>query len=491
MGTGAVGSMLESFIESLRVRDLPAFLRDGLIGEGVPLTGPFGVRPLLYADYVASGRALRQVEDFILDKVLPYYANSHTEASYCGAFCTRLREEARRAIARIVGAGAGISVVFAGSGATAGLNKIVCLLDIPGAIARGEKVAVFIGPYEHHSNILPWRESGALLVEIPESEAGGPDLAALEAALIDHAGADLRVGAFSAASNVTGILADSEAVTRLLKRHGALAVWDYAGGAPYLPMSMGSGSDAAKDAIVFSPHKFPGGPGATGVLVIRESVIRVNRPTAPGGGSVTFVSPWGHAYSGRISAREEAGTPNVVGDIRAALVLLIKQALGQDFIDSRDAALRERALTVWRNNPRLELLGRFDVRRLPIFSFRVRDGAGGYVHHQLFTRLLSDLFGIQARGGCACAGPYAHRLLDIDRDRSDAIFAAIDAGAEMERPGWVRLNFSYLMSDENADRVIAAVDELARAAGDYIGEYVFDPRTARFRHKDELQSLEG
>ncbi|MGF1627950.1 MAG: aminotransferase class V-fold PLP-dependent enzyme [Kiloniellaceae bacterium] len=483
--------MLESFIESLKGRDLPAFLRAGLIGEGAPLEGPFGTRPLLYADYVASGRALRQVEDFVLDKVLPYYANSHTEASYCGAFCTRLREEARRSIAAIVGAGAGTSVVFAGSGATAGINKIVRLLDIPGAVARGEKVVVFIGPYEHHSNILPWRESGAELVDIPESETGGPDLAALEAALQASGEAVLRVGAFSAASNVTGILADIDAVTRLLKRHGALAVWDYAGGAPYLPMSMADGSDAAKDAIVFSPHKFPGGPGATGILVIRESIIRISSPTAPGGGSVTFVSPWGHAYAGSLSVREEAGTPNVVGDIRAALVLLIKQALGQGFIERRDVELRERALAAWRGNPRIELLGRLDVPRLPIFSFRVRDGAGGYIHHQLFTRLLSDLWGIQARGGCACAGPYAHRLLDIDRDISEAIFAAIRAGREVDRPGWVRLNFSYLMSDDSADRVIAAVDELARRAGDHVTDYVFDPRTARFRHKEELQRLEG
>jgi selenocysteine lyase/cysteine desulfurase len=484
------GGVLESFIESLKGPGLPARLGAGLIGEGAPLAGPYGTRPLLYADYVASGRALRQVEDFILERVLPYYANSHTEASYCGAFCTRLREAARGAIAGILGAGPDTSVIFAGSGATAGINKLVRLLDIAGTVARGSKVVVFLGPYEHHSNILPWRESGAQVVDIPEGASGGPDLAALEAALAEHAGAELSIGAFSAASNVTGILADADAVTRLLKRHGALAVWDYAGGAPYLAMAMGEG-ETAKDAIVFSPHKFPGGPGASGILAIREGVVRVSRPTAPGGGSVTFVSPWDHAYAGSLAAREEAGTPNVVGDIRAALVLLVKQALGQDFIDRRDAELRERALAAWRGNPRLELLGRLDVPRLPIFSFRVRDGAGGYVHHQLFTRLLSDLFGIQARGGCACAGPYAHRLLAIDRADSEALFAALRKGQEIERPGWVRLNFSYLMSDENADRVIAAVDELAWTAGDHVAGYRFDPRTARFRHQDELQSLDG
>ena len=482
------GSVLESFIESLTGPDLPARLRAGLIGEGAPLHGPFGPRPLLYADYVASGRALRQVEEFVLEQVLPYYANSHTEASYCGAFCTRLREEARRAIAGLIGAGPGSAVIFAGSGATAGINRLARLLDIAGVVARGGKAVVFLGPYEHHSNILPWRESGAEVIEIAESAEGGPDLEALAGALEEHAEADLKIGAFSAASNVTGILADTDTVTRLLKRHGAFAIWDYAGGAPYLAMDMGEG-EAAKDAVVFSPHKFPGGPGASGILVLRESAVRVSRPTAPGGGSVRFVSPWGHAYAGSLAAREEAGTPNVVGDIRAALALLVKQALGQDFIDRRDAELRGRALAAWRGNPRLELLGRLEVPRLPIFSFRVRDGAGGYVHHQLFTRLLSDLHGIQARGGCACAGPYAHRLLGIDRAGSAALLAALEEGRELERPGWVRLNFSYLMSDADAERVIAAVDSLAWHAGAHAGGYRFDARTARFRHQDELQSL--
>src|SRR5690606_7839793 len=254
-------------------------------------------------------------------------------------------------------------------------------------------------------------------------------------------------GAFYAASNVTGIRCDAESVTRLLKANGAIAVWNYAGGAPYLPMDMRPRTDCAKDAIVFSPHKFPGGPGASGVLVVREDIVRTHRPTMPGGGSVTFVSPWSHDYSASLTAREEAGTPNVIGDVRAALVLLIKDALGQVFIERRNAELRDHALAVWRENPYIAVLGNGAAPCLPIFSFRVRRRDGDFIHHQLFTRMLSDVFGVQARGGCACAGPYAHRLLGIDRERSASLSEAIRAGKEIEKPGWVRLNLSYLLSE--------------------------------------------
>ena len=270
----------------------------------------------------------------------------------------------------------------------------------------GKRVVVLIGPYEHHSNILPWRESGAEIRVIPEQMGGGLDMAALEAALTEADTADLVVGSFSAASNVTGLLTDVDAVTRRLKAHGALAIWDYAGGAPYLPMNMSPGSDCQKDAIVFSPHKFPGGPGSSGIAVIRDSVVRRDTPTAPGGGTVSFVSPWRHSYSSKVEAREEGGTPNVVGDIRAALVMLIKDAVGTQHILDTDAALWARAHARLSRHPNIRLLGQFDhVEALPIFSFQVVDTAGAPVHQQLFTRMLSDVFGVQVRGGCACAGP--------------------------------------------------------------------------------------
>ncbi len=451
-------------------------LADGLIGEGVMIPGLEGDVPLVYADYVASGRALRQIEDFVAGRVLPFYANSHTEASYCGGYITRLRAEARAEIARAVGAGPEHAVIFAGSGATAGLNRLVSLFGL----REARRAVVLIGPYEHHSNILPWRESGAKVVEIPEGQAGGPDLAALEAALIAVRGADVVVGAFSAASNVTGIVTDPDPVTRLLKAHGALAVWDYAGGGPYLPIEMGAG-ETGKDAVVISPHKFPGGPGASGVLVLRRAAVRLARPSWPGGGTVSFVSPWGQDYAASLEAREEAGTPNVIGDIRAALAFVVKEAVGAGEIAAREARYNAMALEGWGDNPHLTLLGVEHPHRLPIFSFLVRDAQGLPVHQQLFTRMLSDVHGIQARGGCACTGPYAHRLLGIDQVASERLRADLAAGREMEKPGWVRLNFSYLMEEETVRFIIDAVNDLSRRSGALAAHYRADSATARFK----------
>ena len=239
---------------------------------------------------------------------------------------------------------------------------------------------------------------------IGESPEGGPDLAELAAALQAPDGT-LVICALSAASNVTGIVADVPAITRLVKQSGAKMLWDYAGGAPYLSIQMSPAADAQIDAIVFSPHKFIGGPGASGVLIVRRDAVTETTPAWPGGGTVKFVSPAGHDYSGSLESREEAGTPNVVGDIRAALVLLVKEALGADFMRQRNAHFVRRALGAWKDAAQLELLGSLTANRLPVFSFRVRNGRGGFVHQQLVTRMLSDRFGIQARGGCACAGP--------------------------------------------------------------------------------------
>ena len=452
-------------------------LADELIGEGVQIPGADGMVPLVYADYVASGRALRSVEDFIVSDVLPFYANSHTEASYCGAHMTRLRRAARAEIARITGAKQEDAVIFAGSGATAGLNRLVSLLSVNEARAP----VVFIGPYEHHSNILPWRESRATVVEIPEAAEGGPDLEVLQVALSEYAACDLKIGSFSAASNVTGILTDADAVSALLHAHGALAVWDYAGGGPYLPIDMGGKGGARKDAVVVSPHKFPGGPGASGVLIVNGTAVRRKCPSWPGGGTVSFVSPWDHAYSADLAAREEAGTPNVIGDIRAALAFLVKEAVGEAEIARREARFGAMAREGWQGNPQLTLLGHPTAPRLPVFSFTVRGASGRPVHQQLFTRMLSDFYGVQARGGCACAGPYAHRLLDIDAQDSNALFADLQAGKELRKPGWVRLNFSYLMRDKTARYIIDSVNDLALRAEDLAARYEADPGTARFQ----------
>lgn len=473
-------TLLQNFREGLARPGILDDLRFGLIGNDAEIEGPFGNKPLVYADYVASGRALMQVEEFILRKVLPFYANSHTEASYCGGVVTRLRREARKAIGDCCGATDEHAVIFAGSGATAGLNRLVTLLGVTGAVAAGKRVRVVMGPYEHHSNILPWRESGAEIVEIAESPVGGPDLEALEAALSESAKFDCVVCAFSAASNVTGIVTDVATVTRKAKAAGAKIVWDYAGAGPYLPIAMSPAEGVEIDAIVVSPHKFIGGPGASGILIVRRDAVVTTKPCWPGGGTVKFVSPTVHDYSNSLEAREEAGTPNVVGDIRAALTFLVKDAIGQQAMQHRNDDLVRRATAAWQGIEEIELLGLPGAPKLPIFSFKVKDGRGGYVHQQLVTRMLSDRFGIQARGGCACAGPYVHRLLSIDTAESDQMRQDILAGREIRKPGFTRLNFSVLLPDEKVEFILNSVVELARTADQYSAMYDCDASRAIF-----------
>ncbi|PSL20900.1 aminotransferase class V-fold PLP-dependent enzyme [Shimia abyssi] len=436
--------------------DRLADLRLGMIGGDTSIETPFGTRKLIYADYVASGRALRQVEDFIMEEVLPFYANSHTEASHCGAHMTRLREDARATVARLTNASSkDHAVIFSGSGATSGLNQLRHILNV------GSDTTVLVGPYEHHSNLLPWRESGARVIEIPEGTAPGPDMTLLKAALLEHTKTGPVVVAMSAAANVTGVKTDIVAVTRIVKSYGATMIWDYAGGAPYLRMDMTPAPDSPIDAIVFSGHKFIGGPGASGVLILRRDAARAATPYRPGGGTVAFVNAHQHDYVDRLEQREEGGTPNVIGDIRVALAMLVKDAIGQDYMDARNAELAHRAATAWADHSNLHLLAADRAERLPILSFVPIGHDGQRIDHNAFTRALSDHYGIQARGGCSCAGPYVHHLLDIDDANSSQIRDDILTGGGTSKPGFVRLNLSVLMSDETVDFILNAVTELA------------------------------
>ncbi|MBO9399023.1 aminotransferase class V-fold PLP-dependent enzyme [Shimia sp. R9_2] len=434
-------------------------LRDGLVGADLQIDTPYGPRKLIYADYVASGRALRQVESFVLENVLPYYANTHTDASFCGARMGQLREGARAVVARHCGAREDEhAVIFAGSGATTGLNQLVHMLQV------GAGDTVLVGPYEHHSNLLPWRESGAQVIEIPEGALPGPDRAALTQALAEHSLNGRVIVAMSAAANVTGVCTDVAAVTRLVKTYDALMVWDYAGGGPYLPMQLTPAEGAEVDALVFSAHKCIGGPGASGVLVVREDAVRAAVPYRPGGGTVAFVNAHQHDYVAGLAQREEGGTPNVVGDIRVALALIVKEVIGKE-MQSRNAALTAKAFAAWAANPNLHLLAADRSERLPILSFVPLDSAGTRIDHNAFTRALSERYGIQARGGCSCAGPYVHALLDIDDGQSAHIRDDILQGPGASKPGFVRLNLSVLMSDETVDFILQSVAELAQGWG--------------------------
>jgi selenocysteine lyase/cysteine desulfurase len=456
-------------------------LGEHVIGERAIVDTPFGQRPLIYADYTASGRAYGPIEDFIRDRVMPFYANTHSDSSLTGRQTNHLREQARGIIRESLNAGPEHAVIFCGTGATAAINKLVDMLELWGP--QDEPTVVLIGPYEHHSNELPWRESEAELVVIPLNEEGALDMEALEAKLQHYQGRARIFASFSAASNVTGLKTDTTAVGELVHAYGGRAFWDYAAAAPYVAIDV-----ADKDAVFISPHKFLGGPGTPGLLVVRRDLLNNAVPAMPGGGTVSFVGTDFHRYLEDCEHREEGGTPGIIEAVRAGLVFKLQQEIGTDTIEAREEVLVKTALQRWSDNPNIKVLGNTELPRLSILSLQVFHGEE-QLHYAFVVALLNDLFGIQARGGCSCAGPYGHSLLDIDSEASHLLDDAVRRGDAVLRPGWVRMNFNYFLDEETIDYLLSAVELIAEHGWKLLPHYNYRKDSGTWVYQGEPLSL--
>jgi selenocysteine lyase/cysteine desulfurase len=474
-------------------------IRESLIGEQQLIETAFGVKPLIYADYTASGRSLSFIEEFIQHNVLPFYANTHTETSYTGAQTTALREQARQEIRHAVNASDKDAVIFTGSGATSAIQKIIDILSLrlpaglcdkyplEDQIPETQRPVVFIGPYEHHSNELPWRESIATLVTIPLTDEGLLDVAVLEEKLQHYSDRRLKIGSFSAASNITGLKTDVDAVTRLLHRFNTLSFWDYAAAGPYVDIDMtgmiDQRGDSSKDAVFISPHKFVGGPGTPGLLVVKRKLLTNRIPSQPAGGTVVYVTPESHRYTQNQERREEGGTPAIVESIRAGLVFKLQRAVGVGEIQQQEESFVERAMARWSKQTNIDILGNTTQPRLAIISLRIKHKDLD-LHYGFVVAVLNDLFGIQVRGGCFCAGPYAHSLLDLDKPHSASLETIVSEGETLMRPGGVRLNFNYFIDEETFEYLVSAVELVARYGAKLLPLYNYDTSAGVWRYQN-------
>jgi len=451
-----------------------------VIGAGTAIETPFGRRPLRYFDFIASGRFHRDIEEELAERVLPFMANTHTTSSTTGQITTEYYELSFQRIAGYVNASKEDVLIPVGSGSTGAINRMITVLGlrIPDQIEeahhckdclpRDKRPVIFRSMMEHHSNDIAWRETIGDVAYVDFDDQGRISVEDLDAKLSEYKDRPWKIGTFSAASNVTGILNPCHEIARVLHRHGAWAFFDFAAAGPYVDVDMhpARDPDGYFDAIFFSVHKFLGGPRSPGLLVANRKLFTNRVPGEPGGGTVLYTSPWDHRYLSKIEERETGGTPPIVQSIQAGLAFDLKAAIGAERIWRIEHDYLSRALAEWTRHPKLLILGLTEAKRLGIVSLIFRD-----LHHNLAARLLNDLFGLQVRGGCMCAGPYGHLLLSIDEQHSADIRCRLDHGHIGEKPGWVRVSLSPTVTEEEFQTLLEGVDHVARHGSEYLDRY--------------------
>jgi len=462
--------------------------RANTVGHDQVFRSPYGEQRIVYADWTASGRLYRPIEERLLEQIGPFVGNTHSESTATGEAMTLAYREAHRILKAHVHAGPDDVILTSGSGMTAAVNKFQRILGLKAPeglrsrirLAEAERPVVFVTHLEHHSNHTSWYETLADVEVVPPDEGGVVDLAALDALLDRYADRPLKIGAFSACSNVTGVFTPYHALAKRMHRAGGVAFIDFAACAPYVAMDMHPADPEERlDAALFSPHKFLGGPGSSGVLIFDRALYHNTVPDDAGGGTVAWTNPWGrYAFVSDIEAREDGGTPGFLQAIKAALAVRLKEEMGVAPMLEREEAIVPYAMDALERVPGLHLLARAQRHRLAMLSFYVED-----IHYNLLVRLLNDRFGVQARGGCSCAGTYGHYLLNVDPSRSKAITDRIDRGDLTEKPGWVRLSFHPTTTMADIDHCIRAVAETVAHVGEWSRDYEYVKETNEYMHR--------
>ena len=470
---------LEKYFESFR---------NNIIGIDSFFKSPYGLQKIVYADWIASGRLYQPIEDKLSNLFGPLIGNTHSESSETGKTMTNAYKLAHTIIKQHVNADDDDVIITTGFGMTSALAKFQRILGIrvPEKLLSychlpdEEKPVVFITHMEHHSNQTPWLESIADVVVLEPDENLMVKTDSLEKEIVKYKNRKLKIGSFSACSNVTGIETPVYELAKIMHAHGGYCFVDFAASAPYVAIDMHPEDPSKKlDAIYFSPHKFLGGPGSSGVLIFCKSLYKNRIPDHPGGGTVTWTNPWGeHAYFDDIEIREDGGTPGFIQAIKTSLSIKLKEKMKVENIRKREAELNSIAFEQLKKIPRLNILAENMTERLGVFSFYITG-----IHHNLIVKLLNDRYGIQMRGGCSCAGTYGHFLFGVDRGKSREITEKIDSGDLSLKPGWIRMSIHPTTSNAELEYIFEALQAIVQNIEKWEKDYVFSPSTAEFNHK--------
>jgi selenocysteine lyase/cysteine desulfurase len=464
--------------------------RKNVVGIDQTFQSPYGEKQIIYADWIASGRLYRPIEDKIIETFGPFVGNTHTETSEVGTLMTKAYHLAQKKIKEHVNAGPNDVIITAGSGMTTVINKFQRILgframsrmDKLDCLPEQERPVVFITHMEHHSNHTSWLETIADVVQLKPNNELLVDLDELRNELEKHKDRKMKIGSFTACSNVTGISTPYHQMARIMHENGGLCFVDFAASAPYVDMNMHPKDPLqALDAIFYSPHKFLGGPGTPGVLIFNSAIYQNSVPDNPGGGTVDWTNPWGEfKYVDDIEVREDGGTPGFLQTIKAALCIDLKNKMGVENIHQREKELVKIAFEEMLKIPGLHILADNVQDRLGIISFYLDD-----VHFNLACKLLNDKFGIQVRGGCACAGTYGHFLLDVSHDKSKQITDLINHGDLSRKPGWVRLSIHPTMTTDELYFTIDAIKQVQMNHQAWGKDYLYLNKINEFRHINE------